>query len=82
MKMTIKLDDDTAAAVRRLCQQSGSRSKEIIHRALREGLKQLMSKPKPVAPFRTATASAGRCRIGDLVGTSEALAIAEGDDHK
>ncbi len=82
MRTTLTLDNDIAVIIERLRRTGHQSLKEIINRALREGLKHLEAKPMPTAPFRTETVSAGRCRIGDLTDIAEALAIAEGDDFK
>ncbi len=82
MRTTLTIDNDIAVIIERLRRAGHQSLKEIVNRALREGLKHLESEPVPAAPFRTETVSAGRCRIGDLTDIAEALAIAEGDDFK
>lgn len=82
MRTTLTLDSDIAIIIERMRQTSQQSLKEIINSALREGLKHLESKPTPSPPFRTTTASAGRCKIGDLTHVGEALALAEGEDFK
>lgn len=83
MRTTLTLDDDVAAMIRRLRREKDDSLKELVNRALREGLKTLEGEPRPPRqPFVTETVSLGRCRIGDLTSVPEALAIAEGDDYR
>ncbi len=82
MRTTLTLDDDIALTIERLRREKRLPLKEIVNRALRFGLRHFEARGKPQAPFRTAEVSLGRCRLGDLVSVSEALAIAEGDDFK
>ena len=56
--------------------------KELINQALRRGLMDLSAPAKPREPFRTRPVSLGRCLICDIVSISEAIALAEGEDHK
>jgi hypothetical protein len=81
MRTTLTLDDDVAVLVERLRLERGMTLKEIVNRALREGLLALESK-RPSQPFRTKTASAGRCLLPSLDCVSEVLAVAEGEDHR
>jgi hypothetical protein len=41
-----------------------------------------MDEPAPSAPYKMRPVSLGGCRLGSLDDIEEALAIAEGDDHK
>lgn len=82
MRTTLTIDDDVAAVLERLRRAEDKSLKLLINEALRRGLKELGSPSRPRKPFRTQAVSLGRCLIGDVVSTSEALAIAEGDDHK
>lgn len=75
MRTTLTLEDDVAIAVERLRRSQNRPLKEIVNRALREGLKRLEAKPEPSAPFRTRSVSLGRCLVGDLEDVSETLAI-------
>jgi len=75
----LTLEDDVAAALRRLQRDSDDPFKTLVNRALREGLKRIETETEPRPPFVTRTVSLGRCRIGNLFDVSEALAVAEGD---
>lgn len=82
MRTTLTLDDDIAVTIERLRRSQRLSLKEIVNRALRFGLRHFETDSQPEARFRTAEVSLGRCRLGDLVSVSDALAIAEGDDYK
>ena len=82
MRTTLTLDEDIAVTIERLRRKERLSLKEIVNRALRFGLRHFETEGEPKAPFRTAEVSLGRCRLGDLISVSEALAIAEGDDFK
>ena len=79
MRTTLTLDEDIAVTIERLRRTEQLGLKAIVNRALRFGLRHLETRDEPRAPFRTAEVSLGRCRLGDLVSVSEALAVAEGD---
>jgi hypothetical protein len=82
MRTTLTIEDDVAAALERLRRSQDKSLKELVNQALRCGLEQLNAPPKKRKPFRTRSVPLGRCLIGEIVSISEALAIAEGEDHK
>jgi hypothetical protein len=82
MRTTLTIDDDVAATLKGLRRVENKSLKLLINEALRRGLRELGSPPRQRKPFRTQPVSLGRCLIGDIVSTSETLALADGDDHK
>jgi hypothetical protein len=82
MRTTLTIDADVAAELERLRRAEDRSLKELINQALRRGLMDLSAPAKPREPFRTRPVSLGRCLIGDIVSISEAIALAEGEDHK
>jgi hypothetical protein len=82
MRTTLTIDVDVAAELERLRRAEDRSLKELINQALRRGLMDLSAPAKPCEPFRTRPVSLGRCLIGDIVSISEAIALAEGEDHK
>lgn len=80
MRTTLTIDDDVATALERLRRAEDKSLKEIVNEALRRGLKAAPARPRE--PVRTHPVSLGRCLIGDIVSVSEALAIAEGENHR
>jgi hypothetical protein len=82
MRTTITLDDDVAAAVRRLERTQRKSFKEIVNAALREGLTRLEQGPeRPHARFVTTPLSVGKLRLGSIDDVSEVLAVAEGESY-
>ena len=81
MRTTLTLDEDVAVLLERLRNERGVSLKEIVNEALRQGLLMLDAKPQS-RPFRTKTASLGRCLLPSLDCVSEVLAIAEGEDFR
>ena len=83
MRTTLTLDDDVAASIERLRSASGDSLKDVVNRALREGLREIEEGSKPARKsFVTPTVSLGRCKIGDLTSIAEALALGEGDEYR
>ena len=82
MRTTLTLDHDVAAILERRRRAEDKSLKQLVNEALRRGLKDGGGGIGPRKPFRTQSVSLGRCLIGEIVSTSEALAVAEGDDHK
>lgn len=82
MRTTITLDDDVAAAIERLRKSRDVGLKQIVNEALREGLKQLMGRPRRRARYTTRVVALGRSRVGRLDNVAEALAVAEGEPFR
>lgn len=82
MRTTLTLDDDVAAHLERLRTLHGRRYRELVNEALRAGLVALESPPPPRPGPYTHPADLGRPRLPDLDDVSDALAVAEGDDHR
>lgn len=83
MRTTLTLDDDVAARLHQLQQVTGEGFKSIVNQALRVGIQQLQSPPQGARQaYRTRPVSLGKCRLGDVVSVTQALAAAESDDFK
>lgn len=82
MRTTLTIDDDIAVILDRRRRAEGKNLKVLVNEALRRGLSDDRAGGKPRKPFRTRSVSLGPCLIGDIVSVSEAIAIAEGEDHK
>lgn len=80
MRTTLTLDEDVAVLVERVRKDRRTSLKAVVNEALRHGLRQMTAPTSQRAPFRTRTASLGRCLVGDLDNVSEVLAVAEGED--
>ena len=82
MRTTLTLDDDVAARLEQLRKTRPESFRDLVNEGLRRGLAQLAGRPKPRAPFRTASVELGRCLIGNVDNVSDAIAIAEGESFR
>lgn len=82
MRTTITLDDDVAAALKRLARARRARFKDLVNEALRRGLAEGAVPQRAREPFRTTAVSLGRCRPGSLDNVADALAAAEGEPFR
>jgi hypothetical protein len=83
MRTILTLDKDVFAALERLRKARRASLKQIVNDALRQGLGQIASPPKPPRqPFHTKTVSLGRCLVGNVDNVAEVLALAEGEAFK
>jgi len=82
MRTTLTLDDDVAAALEDLRRTRSSNFKVLVNQALREGLKQMRSRPVRREPFRTRAVALGRLRIGSIDNIADAVSAAEGESHR
>jgi hypothetical protein len=83
VRTTITLEDDVAAAIRRLERAQRKSFKEIVNAALREGLARLERPPEHQRRrFRTKALSLGKPKIASVDDVSELLAIAEGEVYR
>lgn len=82
MRTTLTLDDDVAAILKRLARTRHARLKDLVNEALRRGLANATALPPAGEPFRTASVSLGRCRLGTVDNVADALAAAEGESFR
>lgn len=82
MRTTLTLEDDVAALLERVQKSRKMGLKETINEALRNGFKQMLTPPQAAKPFKTKGVDLGRCLIGNIDDTSEALALAEGEGFR
>ena len=82
MRTTLTIDDDVATLLERIRRTKNQSFKELVNEALRQGLKEMATPPKPRKPYKTRAVSLGRCLVGSLDDISEMLAFAEGEDFK
>ena len=81
MRTTLTVDDDIAAEIEQLRRERNASLKDVINEALRRGVRDLRTPPKPRKPFRLRTFDMGEPRF-PIDNVAEAIAYAEGDDHK
>jgi hypothetical protein len=82
MRTTLTFDDDVAAQLQQLRARVDRPFKQLVNDVLRAGLAHLdRPEPRSRGPYTRAVAL-GKPRLPELDDVSEALAIAEGDDHR
>ena len=83
MRTTLTLEDDVAAALKRVMRWRRGTLKAVVNEALRQGLKQF---ERPAEPARTAYRvepwNLGGCLVGTLDNVEEVLARVEGETHR
>jgi hypothetical protein len=82
MRTTITLEDDVAAALKRLDKRRGVKFKALVNEALREGIKRMMAPAKKRGEYRTRSVELGSCRAASVDNIAEVLAVAEGESFK
>lgn len=83
MRTTLTLDDDVAAALTRLQNDSRRTWKQTVNDVLRAGMSAVeQDRRAPRRAARTATVSLGRPLIGDVSNVHELLSLVEGDAHR
>jgi len=80
VRTTLSLDDDVAALLERARKETNASFKEIVNRALRQGLREMTAPAKSRKTYRTPSVSLGRCLQGSIDDVAEVLAVAEGED--
>ena len=82
MRTTLALEDDVAAQLQRLQKRRGLKLKDAVNQALRIGLTRIDSEATPAKPYQTPSMDLGRCLLANIDDIAEALALAEGEDHR
>jgi hypothetical protein len=83
MRTTLTLDDDVAAALKRLRKKRDLPFKEVVNEALRLGLDRLERRaPTSLTRYQTEPWDLGEPRLKNLDCLSEVLAVAEGERFK
>ncbi len=82
MRTTLTIDEDVAVQIEELRRTRRVSLKAIVNEALRRGVRDLAAAPKPRKAFRTKAFDVGEIRAPDLDNIAEAVAWAEGEDHR
>ena len=82
MRTTLSLDDDVAILLEQVRKATGTGLKDVVNKALREGLLGMVQPPTSRIPFRTEAVSLGRCYLPSLDDVADVLASAEGERFK
>jgi hypothetical protein len=78
MRITINLEDDVAASLKRLGKARHLEFNALVNLVLREGIKSMMGPVKRRKTFQTRSVDLGPCRTANVDNVGEVLAIAEG----
>jgi hypothetical protein len=81
MRTTLSLDDDVAVLIEKARRQGDRSLKDVVNDALRRGLRDMAADRPARRRYSTPSTDLGRCYTGRLDDISEALAVAEGEDH-
>ena len=82
MRTTLTIEDDVAAAIRRLRRVRKASMKQIVNEALRRGIRDMTVRKRRRAIFRTRSVDLGSLLIAGLDNIGEVLAAAEGEAFK
>lgn len=83
MRTTLTLDDDIAVQLTRIREERKMSLRSAVNEAMRTGLTQMLAPTQARKTVRkTPVFHATRALIGDLTGTADMLAVAEGEDHR
>jgi hypothetical protein len=82
MRTTLTIDDDVAAALEQLRRSRDASLKDLVNEALRRGLRDMGTRPKPRKPFRTQSVDLGKPLLPNIDNVAEVLAIVEGEAYK
>jgi hypothetical protein len=77
MRITLTVDDDVTALLKRLRKTRGANLKDLINEALRRGLRDMTAGPKQRVPVHTRSVDLGRGQIASIDNIADVLAIAE-----
>ena len=80
MRITVKLDDDVAAALQRFRRQWNCRLKEVVNAALRRELAEMQQSAGPRKPYRVKPFNVRRCLLPNLDCTGELMVMADEED--
>jgi hypothetical protein len=78
MRITITLEDDVAAWLKRLAKARGLKFQALVNLVLREGIKAMMAPLKRRKIFRRRSVDLGPCRTANVDNVAEVLATAKG----
>jgi hypothetical protein len=78
MRITINLEDDVAASLKRLGKARHLEFNALVNLVLREGIRSMMGPVKRRKTFQTRSVDLGPCRTANVDNVAEVLAIAEG----
>jgi hypothetical protein len=75
MRITITLEDDIAASLKRVGKLRRLKFKALVNLVLREGIKSMAGPVRKRKTFQTSSVDLGPCRIANVDNVGEVLAI-------
>jgi hypothetical protein len=82
MRITINLEDDVAASLKRLGKARHLEFNALVNLVLREGIKSMMGPVKRRKTFQTRSVDLGPCRTANVDNVGEVLAIADSESFR
>ena len=82
MRITITLEDDVVASLKRLGKKRRLKFKALVNLVLREGIKSMMGPVKKRKTFQTRSVDLGPCRTANVDNVGEVLAIADSESFR
>ena len=73
MRTTLTLDDDVAAALKRLQKAKHAAFRELVNEALRRGIKQMSTRPSPRSQFQTRSVALGHPQRGGIPSSTDRI---------
>lgn len=77
MRMTVTLDADVAALLKRVLAHRKEGRHAVVNEALRQGLGRLRAVPERKGPYRTPAVDTGRCLVPNVDNVVQVLAVGE-----
>jgi hypothetical protein len=83
MRTTLTLEDDVAAALKRVMRRRRGTLKAVVNEALRQGLERLERPAEPAGTaYRVEPWNLGGSLVGSLDNVEEVLSRVEGEAHR
>jgi len=79
MRITVTLEDDVAASLKRLARARRLRFNAAVNLVLKEAIKSMTGPAKKRKSFQTRSVDVGPCRIANVDNIAKVLATAEGE---
>ena len=82
MRITITLEDDIVASLKRLGKKRRPKFKALVNLVLREAIKSMSGPVKRRKTFQTRSVDLGPCRTANVDNVGEVLAIADSESFR
>ena len=82
MRTTLSLDDDVVALLEKAQINEGKSFKATVNKALRQGLRDILSPLNDQVAFKTKTVDLGKCKLKSIDNIADVIAFAEDEKFK